>query len=172
MVGHYRGDHGATKRGTPIKDVRDQGVVSPTQRCGDRGDTSRGMRTQQGASRGNPTPVVPEAHSGAGGGETITNVPVIPSQFAREVATSMLEMERTRHEEIRIQRDVHSAHFREAMKEFRKMNHPFFDGLGDSIVAGHWLSQIRKICDTLRITEDDMKVSFASYQLVGEANRW
>ncbi|GFZ14638.1 hypothetical protein Acr_24g0008280 [Actinidia rufa] len=58
------------------------------------------------------------------------------------------------------------------MKEFRKMNPPSFDGLGDPVVAGHWLSQIRKIFDTVRITEDDMKVSFASYQLVGEANEW
>ncbi|GFY87300.1 hypothetical protein Acr_05g0009390 [Actinidia rufa] len=52
------------------------------------------------------------------------------------------------------------------------MNPPSFDGLGDLVVAGHWLSEIRKIFDTVRITEDDMKVSFASYQLVGEANEW
>ncbi|GFY88893.1 hypothetical protein Acr_06g0008330 [Actinidia rufa] len=104
------------------------------------------------------------------GRETAPEVPVIPSQFAREVAAAMLEMERTRHEEIRIQREATSARFRDGMKEFRKMNPPSFDGLGDPVVAGHWLSQIRKIFDTVRITEDDMKVSFASYQLVDEAN--
>ncbi|GFZ16880.1 hypothetical protein Acr_26g0001500 [Actinidia rufa] len=32
--------------------------------------------------------------------------------------------------------------------------------------------KIRKIFDIVRITENDMKVSFASYQLVGEANEW
>ncbi|GFS38418.1 hypothetical protein Acr_00g0057440 [Actinidia rufa] len=58
------------------------------------------------------------------------------------------------------------------IKEFRKINPPSFDGLGDPVVAGHWLSQIRKIFYTVRLTEDDMKVSFASYQLVGEANEW
>ncbi|GFZ19777.1 hypothetical protein Acr_28g0004820 [Actinidia rufa] len=47
-----------------------------------------------------------------------------------------------------------------------------FDGLGDPVVASHWLSQMHKIFDTVRIIEDDMKVSFASYQLVGEANEW
>ncbi|GFZ05293.1 hypothetical protein Acr_17g0008650 [Actinidia rufa] len=109
MVGRGRGDRGSTERGTPIEDVRDQGVASHTQRGGDRGATSHNMRTQQGASRGNPTPVVPKAHNGAGGGETTANVPVIPSQFAREVATSKLQMERTRHEKICIQRDVTSA---------------------------------------------------------------
>ncbi|GFS40612.1 hypothetical protein Acr_00g0069540 [Actinidia rufa] len=117
-------------------------------------------------------PVVPEAHSGVDGRETTPNVLVIPSQFAKEVVTMMLEMERTRHEEIRIQRDVTSAYFREAMKEFHKMNPPSFDDLGDLVVAGHWLSQICKIFDTVRIIEDDMNVSFASYQLVGKANEW
>ncbi|GFZ02112.1 hypothetical protein Acr_15g0007210 [Actinidia rufa] len=172
MVGRGRGGRGATGRGTPIEDVGDQGVASQTQQGVDRGVTSRGRSTRQGAGRGNPTPVVPEAHSGAGGRETAPEVPVIPSQFAREVAAAMLEMERTRHEEIRIQREATSARFRDGMKEFRKMNPPSFDGLGDPVVAGHWLSQIRKIFDTVRITEDDMKVSFASYQLVDEANEW
>ncbi|GFY97855.1 hypothetical protein Acr_12g0003960 [Actinidia rufa] len=115
-----------------------------------------------GSSRGNPTPVVPKAHSGAGGRETDPDMPVIPSQFAREVAAAMLEMERTRHEEIRIQREVTSARFREGMKEFCKMNPPSFDSLGDPMVAGHWLSQIRKIFDTVRITKDDMKADFES----------
>ncbi|GFZ19566.1 hypothetical protein Acr_28g0002710 [Actinidia rufa] len=86
--------------------------------------------------RGNPTPVVPEAHSRAGGRETTPDVPIIPSQFTREVATVMLEMERTKHEKIYIQREVTSARFREGMKEFRKMNPPSFDGLGDPMVAG------------------------------------
>ncbi|GFZ06496.1 hypothetical protein Acr_18g0006660 [Actinidia rufa] len=44
---------------------------------------------------------------------TAPEVPVIPSQFAREVAAAMLEMERTRHEEIRIQREATSARFRD-----------------------------------------------------------
>ncbi|GFZ16886.1 hypothetical protein Acr_26g0001560 [Actinidia rufa] len=172
MAGRGRGGRGATGRGTPIEDVGNQGVASQTQQGVDCGVTSRSRRTQQGAGSGNPMPVIPEAHSRAGGRETAPDVPVIPSQFAREVAAAMLEMERTRHEKIRIQREVTSARFREGMKEFRKMNPPSFDGLGDPVVAGHWLSQIRKIFDTVRITEDDMKVSFASYQLVGEANEW
>ncbi|GFZ01085.1 hypothetical protein Acr_14g0007200 [Actinidia rufa] len=102
MASHSRGGRGATGQGTPIEDVGDQGVASQTQQGGDRGATSHSRRTQQGVGRGNPTPVVPEAHSGASGRETDTDVPVIPSQFAREVAAAMLEMERTRHEEIHV----------------------------------------------------------------------
>ncbi|GFZ02064.1 hypothetical protein Acr_15g0006730 [Actinidia rufa] len=52
------------------------------------------------------------------------------------------------------------------------MNPPSFGSLSDHVVASHGLSQIRKIFDTMRIIEDDMKVSFASYQLVDEANKW
>ncbi|GFZ15605.1 hypothetical protein Acr_25g0000140 [Actinidia rufa] len=148
------------------------GVASQTERGGDHGVTSRGIRTQQGSGHGNPTPVVLEAHSGAGMGETTPDVLVIPSQFVREVAAATPKMERTRHEEIRIQRDVTNAYFRETMNEFRKMNPPSFDSLGDPVVAGHWLSKIHKIFDTVRINEDDTKVSFASYQLVGKANEW
>ncbi|GFS42036.1 hypothetical protein Acr_00g0077830 [Actinidia rufa] len=172
LVGRGRGGRGATGRGTPIENVGDQGVASQTQQGVDRGVTSHGRRKQQETGRGNPTPVVPEAHSGAGGRETTPDVLVIPSQFSRELPTAMLEIERTRHEEIRIQREVTSARFREGMKEFCKINRPSFDGLGDPVVAGHWLFQIRKIFDTVRIIEDDMKVSFTSYQLVGEANEW
>ncbi|GFS39084.1 hypothetical protein Acr_00g0061080 [Actinidia rufa] len=106
------------------------------------------VRLDGGAGRGNPTLVVPEAHSGAGGRETTLDVPVIPSQFAREVAAAMLEMERTRHEEIRIHREVTSACFREGMKEFRKMNPPSFDGLGDPVVAGH-CQRIQNFSDLL-----------------------
>ncbi|GFY93891.1 hypothetical protein Acr_09g0003370 [Actinidia rufa] len=117
-------------------------------------------------------PVVPEAHSEANGREITPDVLVIPSQFARDVAAAMLEIDKTRNEEIHIQRDVTSARFKEAIKEFCKMNLSSFDSLGDPVVAGHWLCQIRKIFDTVRIIEDDIKVSFASYQLVGEANEW
>ncbi|GFZ15626.1 hypothetical protein Acr_25g0000350 [Actinidia rufa] len=140
MVGRSRGGCGATRRGKPIKDVGDQGVASQTQQGVDRSVSSHGRRTQRGAGRGNPTPVVLEAHSGPVGEKQHLDVPVIPSQFARKVAAAMLEMERTRHEEIRIQREVTSARFREGMKEFHKMNPLFFDGLGDPVVAGHWSS--------------------------------
>ncbi|GFY95345.1 hypothetical protein Acr_10g0007300 [Actinidia rufa] len=109
---------GATGRGTPIEDVGNQCFTSQTQQGVDRSVTSHDRRTQRGAGRGNPTPIVPEAHSGPGGRETALDMSVIPSQFAREVAAAMLKMERTRHKEIRIQREVTSARFKEAMKEF------------------------------------------------------
>ncbi|PSS08047.1 UPF0648 protein like [Actinidia chinensis var. chinensis] len=113
MVGRGRGGRDAIGQGTPIEDVGDHGVTSQTQQGVDRSVTSRSKRIQQGSGHENPMPVVHEAHNRASGRETTFDVPVIPSQFAREVATAMLEMERTRHEEIRIQSEVPSARFRE-----------------------------------------------------------
>ena len=150
MVSRSKWGHGAIGQGTPIEDVGDQDIACQTQQGANHGVTSHGMCTQHGAGHGNPMPVIYEAH--------------------REVTAAMLKMERTKHEKIHIKRDVTSARFKEAMKKFRKMNPPSFDSLGDPLEAGHWLSQIRKIFDIVRITEDDMKVSFASYQLVGKAN--
>ena len=60
----------------------------------------------------------------------------------------------------------------EAMREFRDMNPTTFDGMGDPLEAHYWLSGVRKALDTFHIREDEMRVSFASYQLVGEANKW
>jgi hypothetical protein len=61
----------------------------------------------------------------------------------------------------------------EAMRAFCRMKPPQFDGeSSDPLVADHWLSQIRKIFNALRITEDDLRVSIVAIQLVGEANEW
>ncbi|GFS39055.1 hypothetical protein Acr_00g0060950 [Actinidia rufa] len=142
MVERGRGGRGATRRGTPIEDVGrvllvklNKVLIVVLLVAVGAHSSERVVGTQRQLYL---RPIV-----GAGGRETAPDVPVIPSQFAREVMAAMLEMERTRHEEIR---------------------------LGDHVVAGHWLSQIHKIFDIVRITEDDMKVSFEYYQLVGEAN--
>ncbi|XP_058189399.1 uncharacterized protein LOC131306982 [Rhododendron vialii] len=61
----------------------------------------------------------------------------------------------------------------EAMREFCRMKPPQFDGdSSDPLVADHWLSQIRKIFNALKITEDDLRVSIVACQLIGEANEW
>ncbi|XP_058217488.1 uncharacterized protein LOC131328576 [Rhododendron vialii] len=60
-----------------------------------------------------------------------------------------------------------------AMREFSRRNPPQFDGeSSDLLVADHWLAQIRKIFNALKITEDDLRVSIVACQLTGEANEW
>ncbi|XP_058217472.1 uncharacterized protein LOC131328554 [Rhododendron vialii] len=61
----------------------------------------------------------------------------------------------------------------EAMRAFRRMKPPEFDGeSSDPLVADHWLAQVCKIFNALRITEDDLRVSIVAIQLTGEANEW
>ncbi|KAI8572386.1 hypothetical protein RHMOL_Rhmol01G0194600 [Rhododendron molle] len=40
------------------------------------------------------------------------------------------------------------------------------------LVADHWLAQIRKIFNALKVTEDDLQVSIVACQLTGEAKEW
>ncbi|KAI8568381.1 hypothetical protein RHMOL_Rhmol02G0194200 [Rhododendron molle] len=54
----------------------------------------------------------------------------------------------------------------EAMRAFCCMKPPQFDGeSSDPLVADHWLSQIRKIFNALKITKDDLRVSIIAVQL-------
>ncbi|XP_058202610.1 uncharacterized protein LOC131317047 [Rhododendron vialii] len=59
-----------------------------------------------------------------------------------------------------------------AMREFRRMTPPIFRGEPDPIAADSWLSKISKTLDTLQITEDGLRVSFAAYQLEDAAALW
>ena len=89
-----------------------------------------------------------------------------PRSFARQFAEAMIEAVRS----------VHAPGARgtnvvmEAMREFRSMNPPTFDSMGEPLEVDYWLSGVRKALDTLQIRDDEMRVSFASYQLVGKAN--
>jgi hypothetical protein len=61
----------------------------------------------------------------------------------------------------------------DAMKEFRRLNPPQFSGEGgDFLLANHWLSEIRKLFNALKIVEDDLRVNIMACQFAGEANEW
>ncbi|KAI8524910.1 hypothetical protein RHMOL_Rhmol13G0186100 [Rhododendron molle] len=61
----------------------------------------------------------------------------------------------------------------EAMRAFCHMKPPQFNGeSSDPLVGDHWLSQVRKIFNALKITEDDHWVSIVACQLIDEANEW
>ncbi|KAI8550835.1 hypothetical protein RHMOL_Rhmol06G0138600 [Rhododendron molle] len=48
----------------------------------------------------------------------------------------------------------------------------FYRESSDHLLADHWLLQVRKIFNALKITEDDLRVSIVACQLFGEANEW
>ncbi|GAB2283252.1 hypothetical protein Dimus_039585 [Dionaea muscipula] len=59
-----------------------------------------------------------------------------------------------------------------AMREFQRLNPPTFDGAVDPLEAEEWLEQVTQILDTLQIMEEDLRVSFATFQLRGDARHW
>ena len=93
--------------------------------------------------------------------------PVLPSQFARELAAAMLEAIRSF-----VAGGAAGDRTLDALRELRRMNPPKFSGQGEPLETNHWLVEIRRILDTLGIVEDRQRINFASYQLLGEAVPW
>lgn len=126
-------------------------------------------RGRQGRGGQNAQPG--EAASGVRGGRNQGAVPnpgapVLPVNFAREIAAAIVEATRAVPPA-----NVANRAF-EAMREFRRAGPPQFDGEGEPLAANHWLTEIRKTFDTLRIVEEDLRVDLAAYQLTGEASEW
>ncbi|GFS43207.1 hypothetical protein Acr_00g0084230 [Actinidia rufa] len=59
-----------------------------------------------------------------------------------------------------------------AMKAFLQLRPPMFKGEPDPLVAEDWLEQVTRALDTILVTEEDLRVLFASYQLQGDALQW
>ncbi|GFS43664.1 hypothetical protein Acr_00g0086290 [Actinidia rufa] len=58
------------------------------------------------------------------------------------------------------------------MKTFLQLRPPTFKGEPDPLVAEDWLEQVTRALDTNLVTEEDLRVMFASYQLQGDALQW
>ncbi|GFZ21750.1 hypothetical protein Acr_29g0009120 [Actinidia rufa] len=59
-----------------------------------------------------------------------------------------------------------------AMKAFLQLRPPIFKGEPDPLVAEDWLEQVTRALDTILVTEKELQVLFASYQLQGDALQW
>ncbi|XP_058202911.1 uncharacterized protein LOC131317372 [Rhododendron vialii] len=57
------------------------------------------------------------------------------------------------------------------MREFSRRNPPTFDGTSsDPLVADHWLAQIRKLFNALKITEDDLRDARRAARTAAQVN--
>ena len=56
-----------------------------------------------------------------------------------------------------------------AMKAFLQLCPPTFRGELDPLVVEDWLEQVTRVLDTILVTEEELRVLFASYQLQGDA---
>ncbi|GFS40196.1 hypothetical protein Acr_00g0067070 [Actinidia rufa] len=59
-----------------------------------------------------------------------------------------------------------------AMKAFLQLRPPTFKGEPDPLMAEDWLEQVTRALDTILVTEEELRVLFASYQLQGDALQW
>ncbi|XP_057493165.1 uncharacterized protein LOC130778658 [Actinidia eriantha] len=59
-----------------------------------------------------------------------------------------------------------------AMKAFLQLRPPTFKGEPDPLIAEDWLEQVTRALDTILVTEEELRVLFASYQLQGDALQW
>ncbi|GFS42827.1 hypothetical protein Acr_00g0081910 [Actinidia rufa] len=59
-----------------------------------------------------------------------------------------------------------------AMKAFLQLRPPTFKGEPDPLMVEDWLEQVTTALDTILVTEEELRVLFASYQLQGDALQW
>ncbi|GFS34441.1 hypothetical protein Acr_00g0034090 [Actinidia rufa] len=59
-----------------------------------------------------------------------------------------------------------------SMKGFLQLRPPTFKGEPDPLVTKDWLEQVTRALDTILVTEEDLRVLFASYQLQRDALQW
>ena len=52
------------------------------------------------------------------------------------------------------------------------MNPPAFSGEPDPLVAEDWLKQITKVLNGMKVTDDETRVSLATFQLKAEVEIW
>ena len=52
-----------------------------------------------------------------------------------------------------------------AMEAFLQLHPPMFKGESDPLVAEDWLEQATRALDTILVTEEKLRLLFASYQL-------
>ena len=102
----------------------------------------------------------------------IPEEPVLPSQFARELAAAMLEASRSF-----VAGGAVGDRTMDVLREFRRMNPPKFSGQGKPLAVDHWLVEIRRILDTLGIIETVSvshlhPISFMERQYLGGVRLW
>ncbi|XP_058181277.1 uncharacterized protein LOC131299715 [Rhododendron vialii] len=110
----------------------------------------------------------PGRNPGAGAGRG-AGIPPNQTQFARDLVAALTAANLFN----QAPRENADNRALSAMREFSRRNPPTFDGTSsDPLVADHWLAQIRKLFNALKITEDDLRVNIVAVQLTGEANEW
>ncbi|GFZ02656.1 hypothetical protein Acr_15g0012640 [Actinidia rufa] len=93
-------------------------------------------------------------------------------EFMQGVFTAIKQVVRNTVQTIQVQVRMAESRATTAMKAFLQLRPLTFKGEPDPLVAEDWLEQVTRVLDTILVTEKDLRVLFASYQLQGNALQW
>ncbi|GFS38250.1 hypothetical protein Acr_00g0056470 [Actinidia rufa] len=94
------------------------------------------------------------------------------AEFMQGVFTAIEQVVRNTMQTMQIPVRTAESRATTAMKTFLQLRPPTFKGEPDPLVAEDWLEQVTRALDTILVTEEDLRVLFASYQLQGDALQW
>ncbi|GFZ16927.1 hypothetical protein Acr_26g0001970 [Actinidia rufa] len=94
------------------------------------------------------------------------------AEFMQGVFTAIEQVVRNTVQTMQVPVRTAESRATTAMKAFLQLRPPMFKGEPDPLVAEDWLEQVTRALDTILVTEEDLRVLFASYQLQGDALQW
>ncbi|GFZ21059.1 hypothetical protein Acr_29g0002210 [Actinidia rufa] len=110
------------------------------------------------------------APGGNGGGAPPTTLG--GAEFMQGVFTAIEQVVRNTMQTMQVPVKTAESRATTAMKAFLQLRPPTFKGEPDPLVAEDWLEQVTRALDIILVTEEDLRVLFASYQLQGDALQW
>ncbi|GFS29011.1 hypothetical protein Acr_00g0004970 [Actinidia rufa] len=94
------------------------------------------------------------------------------AEFMQGVFTAIEQVVRNTMQTMQVPVRTAESRATTAMKAFLQLRPPTFKGEPDPLVVEDWLEQVTRALDTILVTEEDLRVLFASYQLQGDALQW
>ncbi|GFY92921.1 hypothetical protein Acr_08g0013170 [Actinidia rufa] len=94
------------------------------------------------------------------------------AEFMQGVFTAIEQVVRNTVQTMQVPVRTAESRATTAMKAFLQLRPPTFKGEPEPLVAEDWLEQVTRALDTILVTEEDLRVLFASYQLQGDALQW
>ncbi|GFY92940.1 hypothetical protein Acr_08g0013360 [Actinidia rufa] len=94
------------------------------------------------------------------------------AEFMQGVFTAIEQVVRNTVQTMQVPVRTAESRATTAMKAFLQLRPPTFKGEPDPLVTEDWLEQVTRALDTILVTEEDLRVLFASYQLQGDALQW
>ena len=91
------------------------------------------------------------------------------AEFMQGVFTAIEQVVRNTVQAMQVPARAVDTRATTAMKAILQLRPPTFKGEPDPLIAEDWLEQVTRALDTILVTEEELRVLFASYQLQGDA---